>query len=233
MTVISYYDLFRFFFCFSIMLAAATHKLTNRSHFYNKELFLSHIKAQGGVLGLPLGGDSQTQAPFFMPPASSTRGPTDDLALCPLQLLARGRAWNCMWRFCRNHVTSVRSHLLAEVIRWSQWVEERQGPSPRRALRTGKRVVILQQALAFRFGGIAVSWLRMSMGYIQSAQLSWQLYFDYLSCNLPDSEIEDNNTHLKKWFRYKRQAGHIIYSNKALINLLSLLVWTERMFQAS
>lgn len=60
-------------------------------------------------------------------------------------------------------------------------------------------MVILQQALAFTFGGIAVSWPRMSMGYIQSAQLSWQLYFDYLSYNLPDSEIEDNNnTHLKK-----------------------------------
>lgn len=94
---------------------------------------------------------------------------------------------------------------------------------------------ITQQALALGIGeiglllGLEWAWAI----YTVRAQLSQQLYFDYLSCSLPDYEIEDNNTHLKKWFRYKRQAWHIIYSNKALINLPSLLVWTEHMFQAS
>lgn len=90
------------------MLASAIHKLTNLSSFYNKELFLSHIEAQCGVLDLPLSGDLQTQAPFFMLPGPLQHvAATDNLALCSLQPLGRGKTCNCMWRFCRDHVTSV------------------------------------------------------------------------------------------------------------------------------
>lgn len=225
MTVISYYDLFRFFFCFSIMLASATHKVTNRSHFYSK-------------------------SPGWCPWSASRWGLTDPGSF--LHATGLFNTWPHRWpgivstpAACKGkgmelHVEILQGpHHISSLafVGWSyqmiavNWRET--GTISSACTQDREGVVILQQALAFTFGGIAVSWPRMSMGYIQSAQLSWQLYFDYLSYNLPDSEIEDNNTHLKKWFRYKRQAGHIIYSNKALINLPSLLVWTEHMFQAS
>lgn len=145
------------------MLASATYKLTNLRSFYNKELLLSHMKVQCGVLGLPLSGDSQTQAPSFTPPASPARAPTDDLALCSLQPLARAIACNCMWNFA-----GTASHQFTRICGLKLSELKGQGLSPLCALGTGKGVVIMQQTVAFRFRWVCCFVLRMSMGYIYS-----------------------------------------------------------------
>lgn len=64
------------------MLASVNHKLPILIAYYSKELFLSHAKAECGVLGLPLNGDSQIQAPFIVPLCSLQHvAPADDLSV--------------------------------------------------------------------------------------------------------------------------------------------------------
>lgn len=70
------------------MLASVSNKLPILIAYCSKELFLSRIKAQCGVLGLPLNGDSQIRAPFIVPLCPLQHvAPADDQALCSLHPL--------------------------------------------------------------------------------------------------------------------------------------------------
>lgn len=197
------------------------------------ELFLSHIEARCGVRSAsewwltdpgsflhaarPSARGSHTWPGVVLTPAAC-KGKSTELHVEILQGPHHVSSARVCWRKLGDCSELKRDRAISSECTW--------GP---------ERGGITQQALALGIGeiglllGLEWAWAI----YTVRAQLSRQLYFDYLSCSLPDYEIEDNNTHLKKWFRYKRQAWHIIYSNKALINLPSLLVWTEHMFQAS
>ena len=65
------------------------------------------------------------------------------------------------------------------------------------------------------------------MDYIVRTQFSSQLYFDYLSYNLPDYKIEDNNTYFKNNSAEKKT--NIAYDSykQGTCQFTFLLFWSE------